>query len=72
MTMLQKVQQEEKLACPIREKAQEIERTLRKVEEEVACIAKPQDAQQGWRRSLVEELRKRAEEHCGKGVSEEM
>jgi len=27
--------------------------------------------QQGWRRSSVEELRKRAEEHCGKGIPEE-
>jgi len=35
-------------------------------------MAKPQEVQQGWRRSLVAELRKRAEEHCGKGVLEEV
>ena len=34
-------------------------------------MAKPQEAQQGWRRSSVEELRKRAEEHCERGVPEE-
>ena len=28
-------------------------------------------AQQEWRRSSVAELRKRAEEHCSKGVPEE-
>ena len=34
-------------------------------------MAEPQEAQQGWRRSLVVELRRRAEKHCGKGVLEE-
>jgi len=29
-------------------------------------------AQQAYRRPLIEELRKRAEEHCGKGVLEEI
>ena len=34
-------------------------------------MAKPREVQQEeWRRSSVEELRKRAEEHCGKGVLE--
>ena len=38
-------------------------------EQEVAHMAKPQEVQQEeWRRSSIEELRKRAEEHCGKGV----
>jgi len=33
---------------PIREKAQEIEKILRRAkEEEAACMAKPRDAQQG-------------------------
>jgi len=44
----QKVQQKERLACPIRG-----------------------EVQQEWKRSLVEELRKRAEKHYGKGVPEE-
>ena len=39
-------------------------------EEEAAYVTKPQEAQQEWRKSLVEELRKRAEEYCGKGVLE--
>jgi len=43
-----KAQQKEKLACPIREKVQEIERILRRAEEEeAACVAKPCDVQQG-------------------------
>jgi len=48
---------------PIREKAQEGEKRLRRVEEE--------EARQGWRKSSMEELKKKAEEHCGKGVPEE-
>ena len=28
-------------------------------------------AQEGWRKSSMEKLRKKAEEHCGKGVLEE-
>jgi len=57
---------------PVKGKAQEEERRLRRVEEEeVAHMAKPQEAQQRWRRSSVEELRKRVEEHCGKGIPEE-
>ena len=37
----QKAQQERRLACPIKEKAQEEERKLRRVEEnEVVCPAK--------------------------------
>jgi len=38
----QKVQQKGKLACPIREEAQEAERKLRRVEEsKAACMTKP-------------------------------
>jgi len=71
---LQKAHQQKGPACPVKGKAQEGEgeRRLRRVEEEeVACVAKPQEAQQRWRWSSVEELRKRAEEHCGRGVPEE-
>ena len=61
------------LAHPIREKAQETERTLRRAEEKEAVhVVKPQNAQQGWRRSSVEELKKRAKKHCGKGIPEEV
>jgi len=68
----QKIQQERRPARPTRKEAQEGEKKLRRVEKsEVACMAKLQEAQQEWKRSLVEELRKRAEEHCGKGVPEE-
>jgi len=62
------------------------ERKLRRVEEEEAVhVARPQKVQQEgkpacstrkkaqeWQRSLVAELRKKAEEHCNKGVPEEM
>ena len=40
-------------------------------EEKAACPAKG-EAQQEWRRSSIEELRKKAEEHCGKGVPREV
>jgi len=60
-------------------------RKLRRVEEEEAVhVARPQKAQQEgkparptrekaqeWQRSSVAELRKKVEEHCGKGVPEE-
>ena len=68
----QKVHQQKRPVCSIKGKAQEEERRLRRVEEkEVACVAKPREAQQGWKRSSVEELRKRAKEHYGRGVPEE-
>jgi len=56
----------------VKEKAQEKGKELRKVEEEeVVYMAKPREAQQGmWKRSLMAELRKKAEEHCGKEVPE--
>jgi len=72
VAMPQKVQQEGKPIYPIREKVQEIERMLRRTEEEAACVAKLQDVQQGWRKSSVEELKKRVEEYCGKGIPEEV
>jgi len=66
-------QEKRKLVCPIRGEAQEGERRLRRVEEEeMVCMAEPQKVQQGWRRSSIEELRKRAEEYCGKGVPGEV
>jgi len=50
----QKAQQEKRPARPVKGKAQEGERRLRKVEEEEA-------QQREWRRSSWEDLRKRAE-----------
>jgi len=52
-------------------KAHQGERRLRRMKEEKAACPVKGEAQQKWRRSLIEELRKRAEEHCGKGVPEE-
>jgi len=59
----QKAQQEKRLAHPIKRKAQEKEKRLRRVEEEEAAhVARPQEAQQGeWKKSSWEELRRRAE-----------
>jgi len=68
----EKVHQEERRpARPIREKAQEGEKRLRRMEKEKAARSVKREAQQEWRRSLIEELRKKAEEHCGKGVPRE-
>jgi len=64
-------QEERRPACPIREKAQEREKRLRRMEEEKAVRPAKGEAQQEWRRSSIEELRKKAEEHCGKGVPRE-
>jgi len=47
-----------------------LQRLRRMEEEKAACPAKG-EAQQGWRRSSIEELRKKAEEHCGKDVPRE-
>jgi len=58
-------------ARPIREKVQEGEKRLRRVEEGEAAYPVQGEAQQGWKRSSIEELRKKAEEHCGKGVPRE-
>jgi len=57
---------------PTRGKAQEGEKRLRRMEEEKAAHPVKREAQQGWRRSSMEELRKKAEEHCGKGVPREV
>jgi len=64
-------QGERRLACPIREKVQEGEKRLRRMEEEKAACPVKEEAQQEWRRSLIEELRKKAEEHYGKGIPRE-
>jgi len=61
-------QEERRPVRPIREKAQEGEKRLRRMEEEKAARPAKGEAQQEWRRSSIEELRKKAEEHCGKGV----
>jgi len=53
-----------------REKAQKHgkKREVRRIEEEkAACPAREKVQQEGWKRSSIEELRKR-EEHCGKKV----
>jgi len=64
-------QGERRLARPIKEKTQEGEKRLRRVEEgEVACPVQG-EAQQERKRSSMEELRKKAEEHCGKGIPRE-
>jgi len=58
------VKQKRRPVHPVRGEAQE--RKLRKVEqEEAACVAKPREAQQEWKRSSWEMLRKRAEWYCG-------
>jgi len=58
-------------AHPVREKAQERERRLRRMEEEKAVRPVKGEAQQEWKRTLVEKLRIRTEVYCGKGVPEE-
>jgi len=64
-------QEERRPARSIREKAQEGKKRLRKMEEEKAVHPVKGEAQQEWKRSLIEELRKKAEEHCGKDVPRE-
>jgi len=64
-------QEERRLARPIRKKVQEKGKRLRRMEEEKAARPVKEEAQQEWRRSLMKELRKRAKEHCGKGIPEE-
>jgi len=65
-------QGERRLARPIREKAQEGEKRLRRVEEGKAARSVQGEVQQERKRSSMEELRKKAEEHCGKGVPREV
>jgi len=62
-------QGEWRLARPIREKAQE--KRLRRVVEGEVVRPVQEEAQQGGKRSSMEELRKKVEEHCGKDVSRE-
>jgi len=70
VAMPQKAQRERRPARPVRGEAQK--RKLRKVEqEEAACVAKPQEAQQKWKRSSWEALRKRAEWYCGPTVPQD-
>jgi len=64
-------QEERRLAHPIREKVQEGEKMLRRIEEEKVARPVKREVQQEWRRSLIEELRKKTEEHYGKGVPRE-
>jgi len=64
-------QEERRPARPTRKKAQKEEKRLRRMEEEKAMHPVKGEAQQEWRRSSIEELRKKAEEHCGKGVPRE-
>jgi len=58
--------------CPLWTKTKE-ERKLRRVEEEeVACVAKLREVQQGkdrvWRRSLAHVLRWKVQEHCREDI----
>jgi len=64
-------QGERRPVCPIREKAQKGEKKLRRVEKGKATRPVQREAQQGEKRSLMEELKKKIEEHCGKGVPRE-
>ena len=69
---LQKAYQHERRpARPIKKKVQEGERQLRRVEEEKAACPVQGEAQQAYRRTTVEKLRKRAEEYYRKGVPAE-
>ena len=64
-------QEKRKLVHLERGKAQECgeKRKVRKMEKEKAVHPAREEVQQKkWKRSLIEKLRKRAEEHCGKGV----
>jgi len=62
---------EKRMVCPREGKVHQGERRLRRMEEEKAARPIKKEAQQEWRRSSIEELRKKAEEHCGKGVLRE-
>jgi len=62
---------EKRVVRPREGKAHQGERRLRRMEEGKAACPVKGEAQQEWRRSSMEELKKKAEEHCGKGVPEE-
>jgi len=69
---LQKAQQEKRPARPVRGKVQEGERKLRRVEGSEAARPTGGNAQrEGWKRSLWETLRKRAEWYCGLTVPQD-
>jgi len=57
--------------CLLWKKVKEEKKLKRVEEDEVARVAKPQEAQQEKWKSSVEELRRRAEEHCGRSVPKE-
>jgi len=72
VAMPQKAQQERRPARLVRGKAQECgKKEIRRVEEKEAARPRKGEVQQEWKRSSTEELRKRAEEHCRKGVPRE-
>jgi len=59
-------------AHPVKGKAQEGERRLRRVEgSEAACPTKGNAQQEEWKRSSWETLRKRAEWYCGPTVPQD-
>jgi len=62
---------EKRVVCPRERKAHQGERRLRRMKEEKAARPTKGEAQQEWRRSSIEELRKKAEEHCRKGIPRE-
>jgi len=62
---------EKRVARPREGKAHQGERRLRRVKEEKAAYPIKGEVQQEWRRSSIKELRKKAKEHCGKGVPRE-
>jgi len=67
-----KAHQEKKPAHLVKGKAQECrEREVRRVEKKAARPVRGEAQQGEWRRSSMEELRKRAEEHCREDVPEE-
>ena len=60
--------------CLERGKAQECgkKRKVRRIEEEkVVYPTRGEVQKKEWKRSSIEELRKRAEEHCGKRILQE-
>jgi len=60
-----------RVARPREEKAHQGGRKLRRMEEEKAACPTKGEAQQEWRRSSWEELRKRAEWYCGPTVPQD-
>jgi len=71
VAMPQKAQQEKKPVRPVKGEAQKGEKRVRRIEEEKAARPTREEAQQEWRRSSWEELRKRAEWYCGPTVPQD-